>query len=257
MPTSPSLRKYNSRKLEFRSKVCVFLGYSPMHKGYNCLDRSSGCIYITRDVIFDENVFPFATPGVIVDVSQLHPVSFPPTEPVVQNNDVRNYDISMLPVDPLGTFPCAPMQVPGVVLSPTASPADGVPARGAIDVHVHASSLEPGSPGSASSGPDEEASSPAVEHPVVTPTSGGGSSDVGPSSLPPWSTDGSSSPPNPPARAPSPPPAAAPRMIVTRGQNNVHRPKVYRDGTVRYDPYQRHALLVVPASHRTALVEPA
>jgi hypothetical protein len=45
----PSLRKYNSRKLEFRSKMCVFLGYSPMHKGYKCLDRTTGRVYISRD----------------------------------------------------------------------------------------------------------------------------------------------------------------------------------------------------------------
>jgi hypothetical protein len=46
------------------SKQCVFLGYNDLHKGYKCLDVSSGRIYISRDVIFDEEVFPF---------SNLHP----------------------------------------------------------------------------------------------------------------------------------------------------------------------------------------
>jgi hypothetical protein len=49
----PSLRKYNAHKLVFRSKQCVFLDYSPMHKGYKCLDKSSGRIYISRDVVFE------------------------------------------------------------------------------------------------------------------------------------------------------------------------------------------------------------
>jgi hypothetical protein len=31
-----------------------------MHKGYKCLDISTGRVYISRDVIFDENIFPFA-----------------------------------------------------------------------------------------------------------------------------------------------------------------------------------------------------
>jgi hypothetical protein len=38
----------------------VFLGYSNKHKGFMCLDLSTGCTYISRDVIFDENVFPFS-----------------------------------------------------------------------------------------------------------------------------------------------------------------------------------------------------
>jgi histone deacetylase 1/2 len=56
----PNLRPYNKRKLAFRSKQCVFLGYSPMHKGVKCLDVTSGRVYISRDVVFDETVFPFA-----------------------------------------------------------------------------------------------------------------------------------------------------------------------------------------------------
>jgi hypothetical protein len=55
----PNLRPYNTQKLVFRSKRCVFLGYSSMHKGDKCLDVSTGRRYISRDVVFDKNIFPF------------------------------------------------------------------------------------------------------------------------------------------------------------------------------------------------------
>jgi hypothetical protein len=32
-----------------------------MHKGVKCLEVSTGRIYISRDVVFDENIFPFAS----------------------------------------------------------------------------------------------------------------------------------------------------------------------------------------------------
>jgi hypothetical protein len=54
----PNLRPYNTKKLEFCSKQCVFICYSPMHKGFKCLDIPIGRVYILRDVIFDKNVFP-------------------------------------------------------------------------------------------------------------------------------------------------------------------------------------------------------
>jgi hypothetical protein len=60
----PNLQPYNTRKLAFRSTRCVFLGYSSLHKGFKCLEPSTGRVYISHDVVFDENVFPF---------SELHP----------------------------------------------------------------------------------------------------------------------------------------------------------------------------------------
>lgn len=57
----PNLRPYNNHKLQFRSKQCVFLGYSSLHKGFKCLDIPTGRVYVSRDVIFDENIFPFST----------------------------------------------------------------------------------------------------------------------------------------------------------------------------------------------------
>ena len=39
----------------------MFLGYSSLHKGFICLEPSSGRVYISRDVIFDETIFPFAS----------------------------------------------------------------------------------------------------------------------------------------------------------------------------------------------------
>lgn len=56
----PNLRPYNTQKLAFRSTRCAFIGYNNMHKGYKCLDISTGCINISRDVVFDKNVFSFS-----------------------------------------------------------------------------------------------------------------------------------------------------------------------------------------------------
>jgi hypothetical protein len=63
----PHLRPYNKHKLDFRSKPCIFLGYSSLHKGYKCLDKDYGrvCvyIYISRDVIFVDSIFSFKNPS--------------------------------------------------------------------------------------------------------------------------------------------------------------------------------------------------
>lgn len=54
----PCLKPYNQHKLQFHTTQCVFLGYSGSHKGYKCLS-STGRIFISRHVVFDEKHFPF------------------------------------------------------------------------------------------------------------------------------------------------------------------------------------------------------
>lgn len=58
----PNLRPFNQHKMYFRSQICVFMGYTPNHKGYNCLHLPTGCTYISRDVFFDETMLPFSQP---------------------------------------------------------------------------------------------------------------------------------------------------------------------------------------------------
>ena len=55
----PFLRPYNHQKVDFHSRECIFLGYSPSHKGYQCLD-SSGKVFISKDVVFNEIRFPYS-----------------------------------------------------------------------------------------------------------------------------------------------------------------------------------------------------
>lgn len=38
----------------------LFLGYSPAHKVYKCLDLQSKRLYISRDVLFNEATFPYS-----------------------------------------------------------------------------------------------------------------------------------------------------------------------------------------------------
>ena len=53
------LKPYNSHKLNFHSKKCLFLGYSPLHKSYKCLYKLRR-IYIAIHVQFNEYEFPYS-----------------------------------------------------------------------------------------------------------------------------------------------------------------------------------------------------
>uniref|UniRef100_A0A8R7TCN8 Integrase catalytic domain-containing protein n=1 Tax=Triticum urartu TaxID=4572 RepID=A0A8R7TCN8_TRIUA len=56
----PNLSATTPHKLAPRSAPCVFLGYSPNHMGYRCLNRATGKVVISRHVVFDEHQFPLS-----------------------------------------------------------------------------------------------------------------------------------------------------------------------------------------------------
>lgn len=56
-----------------------FLGYSPIHKGYKCLHVPTGNVYISRDVVFDEHLFPFAHEATSSQNISSDPVVFLPS----------------------------------------------------------------------------------------------------------------------------------------------------------------------------------
>lgn len=48
-------------KFSPRAIRSVFLGYPPGYKGYKLLNLDTNAIYISRDVVFHEALFPFQT----------------------------------------------------------------------------------------------------------------------------------------------------------------------------------------------------
>jgi hypothetical protein len=59
----PNLAAAAANKLAPRSTLCVFIGYSPHHKGYCCLDLSTNRVIVSRHVSFNETRFSFADPS--------------------------------------------------------------------------------------------------------------------------------------------------------------------------------------------------
>jgi hypothetical protein len=121
----PLLRPYTNHKLEYRSKACIFLGYS--HAGYRCLDPLTKKVYLSHHVVFNENSFPAKEHALLKlpsrinaasDASFMIPVSLPlstsfpndsftteqhvsPTSSAASEPSIPNPSSPQLLVDPL------------------------------------------------------------------------------------------------------------------------------------------------------------
>lgn len=73
----PWLRPYAAHKLDMRSALCIFLGYSLSQSAYLCLDQTTGRVYTSRHVTFDENHFPYKNVTATSSTSDDQPVATP------------------------------------------------------------------------------------------------------------------------------------------------------------------------------------
>jgi histone deacetylase 1/2 len=117
----PCLRPYSLDKLSYRSKPCIFIGYCFNHKGFWCFDPSSKRVYISRNVIFDEGIFPAREQSIFTDSANcldssgtsntlFLPPSSPPFNffPVPSSNIVSTHQTSLnitLPDNPISPLP--------------------------------------------------------------------------------------------------------------------------------------------------------
>jgi hypothetical protein len=80
--------------MDFHSKECVFLGYSPTHRGYKCLD-STGKIFISKDVVFNESRFPYTE-------------LFPSNQPISVTSESPTLSTFLPTPNPITTIPPSP-----------------------------------------------------------------------------------------------------------------------------------------------------
>jgi hypothetical protein len=104
----PNLHPFNTHKLQFRSKQCVFLRYSNLHKGFKCLDVAGGRVYISRDVVFDDGVYPLSKLNpdagtrlqseIFLLPSQYQPLSLPG-----HGGEISKFSSACVPINPGAT----------------------------------------------------------------------------------------------------------------------------------------------------------
>jgi hypothetical protein len=161
---NPNLSATTPHKLSPRSTLCVFLGYSPHHKGYLCFDRQSNRTIISRHEVFDETSFPFSedsNPPTPVAFDFLDDYSNPVTAPFGLSPVSSFLGTRMaLPPPPVASSSAVPPAPSEVALQPPATLAGPIsPSLGLVQ--PYAPTLQ---------SPDRMAGLPGASSPTILPT---------------------------------------------------------------------------------------
>lgn len=218
----PNIRPYNSNKLQFKSEQCTFVGYSNQYKGYKCLS-STGKVYFSRDVLFDEHTFPFAhsqpvstsvtvTPSsVSTSLPSIPLISSPPmtAAPVLPTTDICTSN-AFLPENVV-------LQNPVHSGSSSQLPSTVTPSSSTSTTSSTTRYLIP------SSSSNDQSSSTRYMLPTHTPPS-----------------------PTPSITQPLPNPPAPPHTIQTRSKSGIYKPKAYSAVSLPSEPTSVAAALKHP-----------
>jgi hypothetical protein len=214
----PNLRPYNTHKLQPRSSQCLFLGYSLLYKGYKCLHLPSGRLYISRDVIFEENNFPFQK-------------SSPSSPPISSTFPSTHQTLAMVQ----SILPSGPCTVPHRV---HASPTHGPPLETSIQAHFPSLQEAHATP-SPTQNREPISHSAAVHNILEQSQTREQLSHITPEILAPIEPLSTLNPAEPSLTSTHP--------MTTRSKNQIHKPHIPTDGTVRY-PVPKALLAVAESS---------
>lgn len=95
----------NRGKFESKAVACVFLGYPPGQKGYKLLEISMKRVFVSRDVHFHENHFPFSSSSDSHNPPSFSPLFSPSTSIASEKFPSVSSDLFLSsPITPISDF---------------------------------------------------------------------------------------------------------------------------------------------------------